>query len=41
MNVFEGPPKEMLQCVMTTFPSQMHGCIERHAGRIQSVVFKQ
>jgi hypothetical protein len=34
-------PKEMLQRVMTAFPSRLQECIERHGGHIQSVIFKQ
>jgi hypothetical protein len=31
-------PKEMLQRVMTAFPSRLQECIERHGGHLQSVL---
>jgi len=34
-------PKEMLQRVMTAFPSRLQECIERHGGHLQSVLFNQ
>ena len=37
----QGIPKEMLQRVMTAFPSRLQECIERHGGHLQSVIFKQ
>jgi len=37
----EGIPKEMLQCVMTAFPSQLLECNEWHGGHLQSVIFEQ
>lgn len=37
----QGIPKEMLQCVMTSFPFQLQECTEWHVGHLQSVMFKQ
>ena len=34
-------PKEMLQRVMTAFPSRLQECTERRGGHLQCVVFKQ
>jgi len=34
-------PKEMLQRVITAFPSLLQQCTERHGGQLQSVIFKQ
>jgi hypothetical protein len=34
-------PKEMLQCVMTTFPSWLQECFEQHGGHLQNIIFKQ
>jgi len=41
MESIQGIPKETLQRVMTAFPSRLQECIERHAGHLQSVTFKQ
>jgi len=37
----EGIHKEMLQCVMTSCPSQLQECNDRHGGHLQSVMFKK
>jgi hypothetical protein len=37
----QGISKEMLQHVMTAFPSQLQECIEQHGCHLQRVIFKQ
>ena len=41
LECIQGIPKEMLQRVMTAFPSRLQECIERHGGHLQNVIFKQ
>jgi len=37
----QGIRKEMLQCVMTSCPSQLQECNDQHGGHLQSVMFKK